>query len=131
MGFWNFHPPVVISTDQDNYLRVSGPLDPAGLNPIRGDVVVRYELIQHLPGQQKVIIDGFGKWDGAAQWTDVLSRAEVDTQLAAQGGAQLASGSIRGIATAIVVTDPPATTPDDEPIFMTISWCVGTQLAMA
>jgi hypothetical protein len=131
MGAWDFDLPVLNSTDQQNYLTVKGPLDPSGLNPIRGDVVVRYELIQHLQGQPKAIIDGFGTWNKSNQWSDVLSKAQVDAQLSAQGGAALAAGPIRGIATAIVVTDPPATTPDDEPIFMTITWCVGTQLATA
>ena len=78
MGAWEFNNPEVLKATagpDDQYLKVSGPFDPAGLNPIRGDVIVRYELIQELSGQPKAIIDGYGKWDGpgTVTWTDILT----------------------------------------------------------
>jgi hypothetical protein len=140
MGLWEFFAPEVKAnaTDQgdDYYFTVSGPFDPGGLEPVRGDVVIRYELIQHLPGETKVIIDGYGTWNASfgTRWHGYLSKDAVDAQVAAQPGARLNTGNIRGIATAVVVTDPPTPPPgtssDPEPIFMSITWCSLQQLTM-
>jgi hypothetical protein len=112
-----FYNPILLSTGD---LVVSGPFKPAVAEGLQvfGEVTIRFLIIQHLQGQQPVVVDEVASWTSGDSWEKTVPASRV---------AGLQVGEVRAIGIAIVVWqfDPPTPpAPREDPAIETFTWCV-------
>jgi hypothetical protein len=122
MPVTQFDDPVLHS---DGRLAVGGPfiLTPDERQRLVGDVIIRFLVIQDADrnqsqGAASCVVEGTATWtrNEPDHWDHVVS---ADRTQGFEVGAR-----VRGIGLAVVLKQPPATSPDEPPFFETVTWCV-------